>query len=402
MVPTPRRMSLTAARRVALGAQGFADPLPRGRVDRRHLRRVMDRLGLIQLDSVPVVIRTQYLPAFSRLGAYEPELMDRIAYDHGEWFETWAHVASLVPVESEPLLRWEKHEALEKGNRHLREVLHDHDDYVEAVYQQVAERGPLAAAELDDPRPRSGEWWNGRSIGTVTLDWLFFTGRVGIRRYGNFEKRFDIIERIVPSEILSRPTPPVPDAHRELVALAAGSLGVGTASDLADYWRIPIRSVRPRIDELVEDGRLTEVAVQGWDEPAYLDPAARRPRSFKRAALLSPFDPVVWHRGRAERLFGFDYRIEIYVPAPQRRYGYYVLPFLLDNDLVGRVDLKTDRSAGVLRVRGAFAEEDVGLGEVAGPMATELEDLARLVGVDEVGVDEDARGDLIPDLRHHL
>ena len=402
MAPTPPRMSLAAARRVALGAQGFADPLPRGRVDRRHLRRVMDRVGLIQLDSVPVVIRTQYLPVFSRLGAYEPGLLDRMAYEHGEWFETWAHMASVVPVELEPLLRWEKHQALEKGNRHLREVAHDHEDYVEAVYRQVAERGPLAAAELDDPRPRSGEWWNGRSIGTVTLDWLFFTGRVGIRRYGNFQKRFDIIERIVPPEILDRPTPSEPDAHRELVALAAGSLGVGTASDLADYWRIPIRSVRPRIDELVEDGRLSEVAVQGWDQPAYLDPAARRPRSFKRAALLSPFDPVVWHRERAERLFGFDYRIEIYVPAPQRRYGYYVLPFLLDNDLVGRVDLKTDRSAGVLRIRGAFVEAGVAPGEVAGPMVAELEDLARLVGVDAVAVDPDARGDLTPDLRHHL
>ena len=293
-------------------------------------------------------------------------------------------------------------QALEKGNRHLREAMDDHQDYVEAVYQQVAERGPLAAAELDDPRPRSGEWWNGRSIGTVTLDWLFFTGRVGVRRFGNFQKRFDVIERIVPAEILRRPTPSVPDAHRELIALAATSLGVGTGSDLADYWRIPIRSVRPRIDELVEDGRLVPVTVEGWDQPAYLDPAARRPRSFKTAALLSPFDPVVWHRERAERLFGFDYRIEIYVPAPQRRYGYYVLPFLLNNDLVGRVDLKTDRSAGVLRVRGAFAEDDVAPGEVAGPMAAELEDLARLVGVDAVAVDEDARGDLTPELRYHL
>ena len=402
MVTTPRPMSLTAARRISLGAQGFADPLPRGRVDRRHLRRVMDRLGLLQLDSVPVVIRTQYLPVFSRLGPYDPGQLDRMAYRHGEWFETWAHEASVVPVEMEPLLRWEKHQALEKGNRHLQAVADDHEDYVEAVYDQVAERGPLAASELDDPRPRSGDWWNGRSIGTVTLDWLFFTGRVGIRRFGNFQKRFDIIERIVPSAILARPTPSVADAHRELVARAAASLGVGTASDLADYWRIPIRRVRPRIDELIEDGRLIPVTVQGWKEPAYLDPGARRPRSFKRAALLSPFDPVVWHRDRARRLFDFDYRIEIYVPAAKRRYGYYVLPFLLDNDLVGRVDLKTDRSAGVLRVRGAFAEEGVAPGEVAGPLADDLESLARLVGVDEVVLDEDARGDLTPELRLNL
>ena len=362
----------------------------------------MDRLGLLQLDSVPVVIRTQYLPAFSRLGPYDPTLLDRMAYRHGEWFETWAHEASVVPIELEPLLRWEKHQALETGNRHLRAAIDDHEDYVEAVYEQVAERGPLTASELDDPRPQSGEWWGNRSIGTITLDWLFFTGRVGIRRFGNFQKRFDLLERIVPPEILARPTPPVADAHRELVARAATSLGVGTASDLADYWRIPIRRVRPRIDELVEDGRLVPVAVQGWKEPAYLDPGARRPRSFKPTALLSPFDPVVWHRGRASRLFGFDYRIEIYVPAAKRRYGYYVLPFLLGNELVARVDLKTDRDAGVLRVRGAFAEDGVRPGEVAGPLADELENLAQLVGAGAVAVDADAPGDLTPELRHHL
>ncbi len=396
---TARRVSITAARRIVLGAQGFADPRPSGRVDRRHLRRVMGRLGLLQLDSVPVVIRTQYLPPFSRLGVYAPELLDRMAYRDGEWFETWAHEASLVPVELEPLVRWEKHEAAEKGHRHLHRLIDHPEPYIESVYRQIADRGPLTAAELEDPRPRSGEWWDARSVGAVTLDWLFFSGRVGIRRHGNFQKRYDLIDRIVPPEILRRPTPPVEVAHRELLALAARSLGVGTASDLADYWRIPIGRVRPRLDELVEDGRLVPAVVAGWDKPAYLDPAARRPRAFKRAALLSPFDPLVWHRERASRLFGFDYRIEIYVPAAERRFGYYVLPFLLDNDLVGRVDLKTDRKAGLLRVRGAFGEPGVEPGEVAEAMARELESLAGLVGVSAVAVDEEAPGDLIGELR---
>ena len=392
-----RRLSISQARRVALAAQGFADPAPAGRVDRRHLRRVMGRVKLLQLDSVPVVVRTQYLPPFSRLGCYEPSLLDRIAYRDDEWFEAWAHEASLLPVADEPLLRWQKRRA-EQGDtwKNLVELADRESEYVAEVLAQVEER-PLTAGELVDPRRRDGEWWGSRSLGSIALDWLFRIGEVGIRRRGNFTKEFDLLERIVPAEVLARPTPTAEEAQRELLVRSAAALGVGTAGDLIDYYRLPVREGRIRLGEVVEAGGLSAAEVEGWPEPAYLHPAARLPRSVDALTVLSPFDPIVWNRARAARLWGFDYRIEIYVPAAERVYGYYVLPVLDGERLAARLDVKTDRPAGALRVLGAYAEPRTDHGPLAERLGPHLVELARFVGAGEVRYG--ARGDLINALR---
>jgi len=396
--PRMRRLpalSAAAARRIALRAQGFGDPEPTGAVDRRHLRRVMGRLGLLQLDSVPVVMRTQYMPPFSRLGPYDPGLLDRIAYGHGEWFEAWSHEASLLPVESEPLLRWHK-ERSRRGQTWGQLVAYaaDNATYIDEVLAQVRERGRLAPGELEDPRPRHGEWWGSRSEGAVALDWLFRIGEVGIRRRPGFVKEFDLLDRIVPAEILALATPSEEEAHRELLRRAAASVGIGAAADLVDYYRLPKRSAKARLDELVENEELIEVAVEGWSRPALLHPRAVQPRSIDVCTFVSPFDPVVWFRERGERLFGFEYKIEIYVPADRRRYGYYVLPFLLGDRIVGRCDLKTDRTEGVLRVLSAFSEDQVDETAVVVGMRRALDDLAHFVGVGGWVV-SGTRGDVI-------
>ena len=366
-------------------------------MDRRHLRRVMGRVKLLQLDSVPVVIRTQYLPPFSRLGCYEPSLLDRIAYRDDEWFEAWAHEASLLPVDDEPLLRWQKQRA-EQGETwsNLVELARRESGYVAEVLAQVRER-PLTAGELADPRRRRGEWWGSRSLGSIALDWLFRIGAVGIRRRGNFTKEFDLLERIVPAEVLARPTPTAEEAQRELLVRSGAALGVGTAGDLIDYYRLPVREGRARLREVVEAGRLETVAVEGWSEPAYMHPTARLPRSVDPLTVLSPFDPIVWNRSRATRLWGFDYRIEIYVPASKRVYGYYVLPVLSGEQLVARLDLKTDRAAGALRVQGAYAEPDVDHAGLVARLRPHLIEVARFVGVGEVSYG--SRGDLMAALR---
>ncbi|MDE0160361.1 MAG: winged helix DNA-binding domain-containing protein [Acidimicrobiaceae bacterium] len=382
---------------MALAAQGFTDPAPAGRVDRRHLRRVMGRIKLLQLDSVPVVVRTQYLPPFSRLGHYDRALLDRVAYRDDEWFEAWAHEASLLPVTDEPLLRWQKQRA-EEGDtwKNLAELARSEPGYVAEVLAQVEER-PLTAGELVDPRRRDGEWWGSRSLGSIALDWLFRIGEVGIRRRGNFTKEFDLLERIVPAEVLARPTPTAEEAQRELLVRSAAALGVGTAGDLIDYYRLPVREGRIRLGEVVEAGGLSAAEVEGWPEPAYLHPAARLPRSADTLTVLSPFDPIVWNRARAARLWGFDYRIEIYVPAAERVYGYYVLPVLDGERLAARLDVKTDRPAGALRVLGAYAEPRTDHGPLAERLGPHLVELARFVGAGEVRYG--ARGDLINALR---
>ena len=234
------------------------------------------------------------------------------------------------------------------------------------VLAQVSER-PLTAGELEDPRRRDGEWWGSRSLGSIALDWLFRIGAVGIRRRGNFVKEFDLLERIVPAEVLARPTPTAEEAQRELLVRSAQALGVGTAGDLIDYYRLPVREARTRLRELVESGELETAKVEGWTEPAYMHPAAKLPRSVNPLTVLSPFDPIVWNRNRAARLWDFDYRIEIYVPASKRVYGYYVLPVLDGERLVARLDLKTDRQASALRVLAAYAEPEVEPGRPSRP-----------------------------------
>lgn len=388
-----RTVSPEQARRIALHAQGFGAKDRTAPVNRGHLRRLMRRLHIIQLDSVPVIIRTQYMPGFSRLGPYEPTLLDDIAYRKDHWFEAFIHEASLVPVEDEPLFRFRKSRS-ESGETWagLIELANKEGPYIQDVLAEVAERGPLKANELSNPRPREGEWWGSRSIGTLALDYLFRIGAVGIRRVGNFEKEFDLLDRIVPTEIRSQPTPPEEEALKQLLVRSAAALGIATGPALTDYFRLPKRAVQGLVAELVEDGRLIACDVPTSARPTFMHPETKVPRKMEARALLSPFDPIVWFRERASWLFDFDYRIEIYVPKPKRKYGYYVLPFLLGDQLVGRCDLKTDRQEGVLRLLGAFAEPGIDERSIADDLAAELRMLATMVGVDRVSVD--AKGQL--------
>lgn len=353
----------------------------------------MKRLELLQLDSVPAVVRTQYMPFFSRLGVYRRDLLDEIAYEDDAWFEAWTHEASLVPVETEPYLRWHKQRsAAGETYAHLVRLAKEERKYVQSVLDEVTERGPLTASQLNNPRPRSGTWWGSRSIGQLALTWLWRIGAVGIRRTRNFEKEFDLLERIVPAEIRAVPTPTERDALKELLRRSAKALGVGTADCIVDYFRVPKRAAKPLLRELVEEGELVACRIEGWDKPAFRHPDVSVPRRIDRAALLSPFDPVVWNRKRALGLFDFHYRIEIYVPAAKRQYGYYVLPFLVGERLVGRFDLKTRRAEGFLHVLGAFIEGGVDPATIAPIARAELERLATFVGVD--GLVIEPRGNL--------
>jgi uncharacterized protein YcaQ len=392
------RLSIGQARRMALAAQGFAEARPRGRVDRRHLRKVMRRIQLLQLDSVPVVVRTQYMPLFSRLGPYRAELLDEIAYHGDEWFEAWSHEASLLPVEMEPWLRWSKASAQEGETwRHHYRMAQKDPGYIASVLAQVKACGPLAARDLEDPRPRSGTWWGSRSGGTVALDWLFRIGELGIRRDRRFVKQYDLLERIVPAEIRARSTPSFEASLDELLLRSAAAHGIATADDLVDYFRLPVRPAKARLESLAEDGRLLKAEVEGWSRPAYRHPEAKCPRQIRAAALLSPFDPVVWNRKRIKALFDFDYRIEIYTPAKKRKYGYYVLPFLMGEKIVARFDLKTDRETKTLRVLAAHVESNVAFHEVAAAAAKELTALGRFLRTEKIDVGR--RGNLARALR---
>ena len=387
-------LSRSQARRIALYAQGFGRTRPTGRVDRRHLRRVLDHVGLIQIDSVNVLVRSQELPLFARLGAHKRTLIPDATAD-GELFEYWVHEACHVPVEQHPLYRWQMHKMHRwKGVRGLRER---RPDFVDDVLRRVRDEGALVAGDLRQRQGPKGQWWDWDD-GKTALEYLFHTGAVtATRRPNDFARLYDLTERVIPPSILDLPTPTETEARKALVVLAAGYHGIGTANDLMDYHRLNRPSTRPLIADLVDDGRLIETSVAGWGEPALMHPDAYLPRWVRARALLSPFDPVVWNRDRAERLFGFRYRIEIYVPKPKRVHGYYVLPFLLGDDLVARVDLKADRETARLLVQGAFAEPGVPLDEVAGELRAELDLMAAWLGLD-AGVEIAPNGDLAPAL----
>ena len=379
-------------------ASGLADPRPIGRVDRRHLRRVIARLGVVQLDSVNVLVRTQYLPFFSRLGPYDRGLLDRLAYRDNELFEYWGHVASLVDVAHHPRLRWRMDEEHAWGSPNS--VAAKRPELVAALEAEVLANGPVSAGELDDSDARKGPWW-GWGDTKRALEYLFWTGRIGALRRGNFERVYCDPAHAVPRPILGTPAPPEDDAKRELLLVAARAHGVGTARDLADYWRQPILESRRLLRELVADGLLVEVGVEGWNEPAYLHPDATLPRRVDACALVSPFDQAMWERSRVERLHDFRYTIEIYVPKPKRTYGYYVLPFLLGDTYVARVDLKADRAGRRLLVQSAHAEPDLGRRgtddvEVAVRLDAELRALAGWLDLDDVQIV--GRGDLSPAL----
>jgi uncharacterized protein YcaQ len=350
-------LSLAQARRIALAAQGFADPLPTGTPDRRLLRRVLGRTGLLQIDSVNVVQRAHYVPVYSRLGAYPTELLDRLAYERPrELFEYWAHEASLVPVGLQPALRWRMEDGAAWGS--MVRLARDKPQVIKSVLDEVRDKGPVTAAQIEgDVARRTGNWgWNWSET-KIAIEWLFYRGEVTVvRRNGSFARVYDLPERVLPPAVLDAPTPLREEAHRELIRVAARAMGVAVETDLRDYFRVPVADAKQAIADLVEAGGLVPVAVEGWKQPAYLHPEARIPRRVSAAALLSPFDPLIWERARVARLFEFGYRIEIYTPAAKRIFGYYVLPFLLGDRLVARLDLKADRKAGVLRIPAAWIE----------------------------------------------
>jgi hypothetical protein len=394
----PRSLSLSAgqARRTAIAAQGLSDRPTVTALDRRHLRRVLKQTSLLQIDSVNVLTRAHYLPAFSRLGPYPTAALDDMAFRHRELFEYWGHAASYLPVELHPLLRW-RMKAAEAGIGSWGRVARlaaERPGYIEAVYDEVVARGPVSAGQVaEDQKRGTDEWgWNWTDA-KVALEHLFWAGRITTASRPNFERLYDIPERVLPRRILDLPTPDRETAQRELLVISARSLGVATLPELADYFRLRVPQARPRVAELVEDDRLIRADVAGWPQPAYLLPDTTIARKTAGAALLAPFDPLIWERGRTERLFDFVYRIEIYVPAPKRMHGYYVLPFLLGDQLVARVDLKADRSARVLLVQSAYGEPGAPA-ETADELAAQLRSMAGWLGLDDVLVRP--RGDLAP------
>jgi uncharacterized protein YcaQ len=398
-VPARSRLSAAEARRVALAAQGFAEPPLSRAVDTRALRgRVVDRVGLIQIDSVNVLQRAHYLPAFSRLGAYDVGLLDKLShYAPRRLFEYWGHEASLIPVELHPHLRWRMRRAHDDAWGGMRRIAQDRPELVAAVLDDLRARGPLTAsqlAHLDAPRAPKGPWWDWSDVKRA-LEFLFWSGEITSARRRRFERLYDVPERVIPAAILAQPTPSDDEAQRALLRVAARSLGVATEPDLRDYFRLPSAESKARIPELVENGDLLPVTVEGWKAPAYLAPGARVPRRVDARALVGPFDSLIWERPRVERVFGFRYRIEIYVPKEQRVHGYYVLPLLLGDALVARVDLKSDRAASALLVQAAHAEPGAPA-ETAEALGLELRRMAEWLGLDDVIVV--GAGDLAPAL----
>ena len=361
---------------------------------------MVDGLGVVQIDSVNVLVRSHYLPAFSRLGDYRRELLEAAAWGPRPWlFEYWGHEASLMPVTLQPLLRWRMARA-RAGDlwRGLAVFGRERADFIEAVLRRIEREGPLTGGDFADG-PRVAGWWNW-SDGKRALEWLFWAGLITTRTRRGFERVYDLTDRVLPSAVLDAPTPSEPDAHRALLAIAARALGVATASDLRDYFRMPVHGLKERLAELVENGDLRPVAVEGWRQVAFLASETNRPRRVSPAALLSPFDNLIWRRERTERLFGARIRLEIYTPAHRREHGYYVLPFLLDDALVARVDLKADRAASVLRVQAAHREADTDPVLASGALAGSLRQMAQWLGLE--GVEVIKKGDLAPPLAQAL
>ncbi|MGB8650281.1 MAG: crosslink repair DNA glycosylase YcaQ family protein, partial [Mycobacteriales bacterium] len=381
-------LSLRQARRVALAAQGFADPLPSGAVDVRHLRRVLGRTQVLQIDSVNVFARAHLMPAFSRLGPWPTALLDDVAFRRRELFEYWGHEASYLPMALHPLLRWRmaRAEALEEGWGGPLRVFRDRPEFVGSLLARLHDEGPCGAGALRDAPRGKGSWWGWDDV-KRGLEYLFWSGRVTTaRRTNGFERLYDVTERVIPAEVLALPTPSRADAQRELVRIAARAHGVATERDLRDYFRLRVDEARVAVGALVEEGVLEPVRVEAWRDVAYLSHGAAVPRRVRGSALLSPFDPLVWERSRTARLWDVDYRIEIYVPAHKRVHGYYCLLLLHDEAVRARVDLKADRRAGVLRVAAAWREPDHHPG-TAQALAAELRRAAAWQGLGEVVVE---------------
>ncbi|HEY2593050.1 MAG TPA: crosslink repair DNA glycosylase YcaQ family protein [Chloroflexota bacterium] len=410
----PETLSLAEARRLAVSAQGFGRRPVSPTI--AHVRKLAARVHAFQIDSVNVLVRAHYMPAFARLGSYPMESLDTLTYRRRELFEYWGHAACLLPIELFPLVRYRMQADLTREY-----MATDRGAYVAQVYREVADGGPITAGELPNPGKRSGNWW-GWGNGKAALEYLYDAGVVAIAGRRGFEREYDLVERVIPPAALEVAVPRE-EAMKQLICLAARACGVGTAEDFLGYfkidgWRDRVRpgpdweraqSSEPRrvrpigkrlVAELVEEGRLLPVRVEGWREAAYLDPSARVPRSVHARALVTPFDSLVWERSRIERLFGMKYSIELYTPLPRRVYGYYVCPFLLGDTLVARCDLKADRQRGVLMLQGAFAEPGRRADGMAEELLAELRGLQAWLGLDGLEVGE--RGDLAAAARHIL
>jgi uncharacterized protein len=399
-----RTMTAAGARRTALAAQGFATAPP-STANRRALQRVLERTQLLQLDSVAAVVRAHYAPVFSRIGGYDRDLLDELAWSHDarrprRLVEYWAHEAALIPVEDWPLLRWRMARYRNGRWGGARRVLEHSPGLPKDVLEVIRVFGACTAGEVEKhlelERPRSKDHWGWNYSDTkVVCEQLFATGELSVDKRVGFQRYYDLTERVLPPEVFAREIDE-PDAVRELVRRAADALGVATEPDLRDYYRLQREQTAPAIADLVDAGELEPVQVAGWDRPAYLRTGARTPRTIRGSALLCPFDPLIFHRPRTERLFDFHYRIEIYTPEPKRVHGYYVFPFLLDGSLVGRVDLRAERGTGRLLVPGAFAEPGHDEKYVAAELATALRAMADWLELDTVVIGD--RGDLAAEL----
>jgi uncharacterized protein YcaQ len=377
-------LSIAQARRIALAAQGLAAARPKAPKTWGALERTIRKINLLQIDSVNVLCRSHYLPLFSRLGAYAQDVLDRrtLARQRRRVFEYWAHEASFLPLDLYPLMRWRMRRSTSgKGiSKHLYQFSLEQKDYCASVLREVRARGPLTVSDLSDPGERSGNWW-GWSKGKMALEHLFDAGLVTTSERQSFERFYDVTERVIPASVLDAPELPEETAIRQLAELSARALGVATEADIRDYFRLPPAESQKAVAQLVEAKLLIPVAVEGWKQQAYLHADAKLPRRAEAQALVSPFDPIVWERKRAERLFDFRYRIEIYTPAPKRVYGYYVLPFLMGERFAARLCLKADRQAGLLKVNAAHLEEPADAAETAAALAAELQAMAQWLGL---------------------
>jgi uncharacterized protein YcaQ len=400
------KLSVEQARRVAVAAQGFAEAKPARAVSRAQLRRLVSRIQVLQLDSVSVAVRAHYAPVFSRLGPYDREVLDRAAWSHSAkaprlLVEYWAHEAALMAVDDWPLMRWRMREYTH--GRWGTEIVRKNAKLAEDVVSAVAELGPSTAGQVEahlesEPRGRKGPWWD-RSDTKWVAEALWASGVLTTATRVGFARHYDLTERVLPAEVVAREVDD-DEAVRELVLRSATALGVATETDIRDYFRLCAKQAKPAIADLVAAGELEAVEVDGWSAPAYLRAGQSVPRSDRGTALLCPFDPLIFFRPRVERLFDFHYRIEIYVPQGKRQFGYYVWPFLLDGQLVGRVDLKAERMSGALNVVGAFTEPGQDAARVAAALAVELRSMASWLGLTDVTVGE--RGDLAGKLRAAL
>lgn len=367
------------------------------------IARTIRQINLLQIDSVNVLVRSHYLPVYSRLGAYSHATLDARAFSKPKraLFECWAHEASLLPLDLHPLMRWRMNRARAGKGTYgsMDRFAADEKAYMTSVLDFVRSHGPTAVSDLPNAGKSAGGWW-GWSKGKMALECLFDQGLVTTATRQGFERIYDLTERVIPAEVLDRPTPAEGESFRSLLDLSARALGIGTEFDLRDYFRLPVAETKQALADLLEDGALVPVSVQGWKQQAFVHREATLPRRAGGTALLSPFDPLVWERARAERLFDFHYRIEIYTPAPKRKFGYYVLPFLSGDRIVGRVCLKADRQAGVLRANAIHAEPHADSAETAAALAGELRLMARWLGL--AGVEAGRRGNLVSHLKARL